>query len=782
MQQQKVAVLGGGVSALTTVYEMTNQPNWQSKYDITVYQMGWRLGGKGASGRNPDEAFRIEEHGLHIWMGFYTNAFAMMRNVYDIMQRYPNEPLSTLEKAFKPHSFNVIEERIGEEWKSWIMHFSTDNNKVGEGDESLTVWEMIVKLVAWLEQTVQDSPLCTIPDYAAPKASVPSLAKALLKVGAKQVNSLAGFVSPHLGRKSEELSGEVLHYLGMLYNDTVKYSSQALKDTMSLFQLIGLDVGQFLEELTITDLISHTLRYAKKRTIKGRIGAEEQRVIIKLMREIRLWANENLKKYFHTNDDLRRIWLILNLTTTGIIGVLEDGVIEANSWDVINDYNLNDWLRRWGADEEVIKSAVVIAMYDFIFAYENGDKKKPNVEAGSVLRTILKCFFEYQGAIMYKMQAGMGDTVFAPLYTVLKQRGVKFKFFHRLEDVHIGQNSDGEPIVTALTMSEQVRLKPGAKEYKPLISVNNLDCWPSVPLYRQLHPEDAEALQKGNINLESYWAEWKNAKTIRLEHGKDFDIVVFGISLGAIPHLCKEILADKNNPKFSRMVAEVKTVATQAFQVWLNEDLSGIGWDHNSPVLSTFVEPMDTWADMTDLIPREQWDPQGDTPYNIAYFCGVMPDENPDNIIPSPTEREFPKRNEDQVKKNAIKMLNHDIKPLWKTCHKNNSKEFDWSLLVKNGEIVKPTGKYTDKRFDTQFWRANVEPSERYVLSVAGSSKYRLRADESGYKNLYLTGDWIQNGMNVGCVEAAVMAGMHTSHAICGFPKSKFIVGEEGLG
>ncbi len=125
-------------------------------------------------------------------------------------------------------------------------------------------------------------------------------------------------------------------------------------------------------------------------------------------------------------------------------------------------------------------------------------------------------------------------------------------------------------------------------------------------------------------------------------------------------------------------------------------------------------------------------------------------------------------------------MLNEEIKPLWKTCHKSHTKEFDWSLLVKNGEITKPTGKYTAKRFDTQFWRANVEPSERYVLSVAGSSKYRLKADESGYKNLYLTGDWIQNGMNVGCVEAAVMAGMHTSRAICGIPK--VIVGESGLG
>ncbi len=29
----------------------------------------------------------------------------------------------------------------------------------------------------------------------------------------------------------------------------------------------------------------------------------------------------------------------------------------------------------------------------------------------------------------------MGDVVFAPFYEVLKQRGVRFEFFHRLENV-----------------------------------------------------------------------------------------------------------------------------------------------------------------------------------------------------------------------------------------------------------------------------------------------------------------------------------------------------------
>ena len=49
-------------------------------YRDRVYEKSWRLGGKGASGRDADG--RILEHGLHVWLGFYENAFRMMRECY----------------------------------------------------------------------------------------------------------------------------------------------------------------------------------------------------------------------------------------------------------------------------------------------------------------------------------------------------------------------------------------------------------------------------------------------------------------------------------------------------------------------------------------------------------------------------------------------------------------------------------------------------------------------------------------------------------------------------
>ena len=104
-RKPRIAILGGGVGALSTAFELTNHPGWQDQYDVTIYSLGWRLGGKGASGRNEEKADRIEEHGLHVWFGFYQNAFHMMRQLYkeySDKNLAPRSPLQCCFDAFLP--------------------------------------------------------------------------------------------------------------------------------------------------------------------------------------------------------------------------------------------------------------------------------------------------------------------------------------------------------------------------------------------------------------------------------------------------------------------------------------------------------------------------------------------------------------------------------------------------------------------------------------------------------------------------------------------------------
>ena len=125
--KQKVVILGGGVSSLVTAFEMTSLPDWKDHYDITLYQMGWRLGGKGASGRNQKIADRIEEHGLHVFFGFYENAIGIMRRCYQELGRPPDAPLATFEEAFKSRDLIVMEEYLNGEWHHWPLPFPHDD-------------------------------------------------------------------------------------------------------------------------------------------------------------------------------------------------------------------------------------------------------------------------------------------------------------------------------------------------------------------------------------------------------------------------------------------------------------------------------------------------------------------------------------------------------------------------------------------------------------------------------------------------------------------------------
>ena len=85
-----VAILGGGMGALATAFELS-EGDWTKRFErITVYQRGWRLGGKGASSRGPNG--RVEEHGLHVLLGYYDHTFDVMQRCYDELDRGRSDP------------------------------------------------------------------------------------------------------------------------------------------------------------------------------------------------------------------------------------------------------------------------------------------------------------------------------------------------------------------------------------------------------------------------------------------------------------------------------------------------------------------------------------------------------------------------------------------------------------------------------------------------------------------------------------------------------------------
>ena len=392
-------------------------------------------------------------------------------------------------------------------------------------------------------------------------------------------------------------------------------------------------------------------------------------------------------------DGARRWILAFNLGCSILRGVLASGVI-ANGFFSIDDQEWSAWLSRYGLWEETRKSAYVRGLYDYVFGFVDGDTNQPAIAAGTCLHGFLRLALTYKGAIFFEMQAGMGDTVFAPLYTVLKRRGVQFKFFHKV--LNLGVSADSHSIET-ITLGRQATLIPGAVEYQPLIDVEKLPCWPSVPLFEQL--VEGPTLKSRKVNLESAWADWTNPETFDLKREDGFDIAVLGLSLGSFPSTCKELMASQ---RFKEMCDNVKTVQTQAVQLWLRPDLAGLGWDGPKPMLTSYAEPFDTWADLSHLIPREVW-PAGLSPQNLAYFCGPMKDPA---VTPPFNDPTFPALQLAQTRKTAIDWLSTNIGYLWPRALDGQGR-FNWDLLVG------PAGAQGPDRLDTQFLRrTSTRPSD----------------------------------------------------------------------
>jgi uncharacterized protein with NAD-binding domain and iron-sulfur cluster len=710
--RKKIAILGGGVGAMTAAFELTAQPDWQDRYEITVYQLGWRLGGKGASGRNAACQQRIEEHGLHIWFGFYENAFALMRRCYEELGRPPECPLATWDEAFRPQQGFALEERVAGGYTPMTVTLPLHDGEPGDGTSLPNIGETLLRAATEVNDWLRQAPPSAAPP-AAPKTS-----------------RLAERIGARAGKPALDLSTRL---------------SAAL-----------------LERATRATLAHH----AKA----GPRASLLYRLFWRLFLQVRRGLSAVLAPVLDRYPATRHLWQSIDWMSAMISGVIHDRLLE-RGFDVINAMDYRTWLERRGLARQTLRDARLVGVYDTAFATLHaavgralpGRRRitEADVAAGTALRAILRLGFGYKGAYMYKMQAGMGDVVFAPLYEVLKRRGVRFKFFHRVRALHL--SGDGRSI-DRITVGRQVTLREGV-EYDPLVYVEKLPCWPSRPKFDLI--VEGQELQEQGVDLESYWTPWKDREIFELHRGADldFDEVVLGISLGALGVICAELVSASE--KWRNLVGKVPAVRTQALQLWLKPTLAELGWPlwrAGAPTLTSYAEPLDTWADMTHLVPREQW-PAGQTPGHIAYFCGTMRDDPTPDPPYFSANATFAEGEHEKVKGTALRFLRERIATLWPNAMQPDGGRFNWDLLLD------PAGGTGQQRFDAQYWHANIDPTERYVLSVPGSIQYRLPSGQSGFTNLYLAGDWTRTGLDLGCVEAAVMSGMQASRALSGWPQ-----------
>ncbi|MEZ4409104.1 MAG: NAD(P)-binding protein [Polyangiales bacterium] len=714
----KVAVLGGGLGAISAVWGLLQSPH-APRLEITVYQYGWRLGGKGASGRNRAMHDRIEEHGLHIWGGMYENAFRMMRGVYRAAQRDPSKPLSAWydpkqpqRSAFLPHDLVSLGDWHDGAWS--IFNIAMPDNGALPGDGKLLprpvdYLEMILELV--IESLVGAGVMDKVERTRGLVAGLfDGVADALLGADANVAERYHEHGGPAALRRAHQAVRALPH-------DPTAHTESAYREVVVALQ---------------------QAEAALRRAMGDRLVA---------------------------NERLRIVLQGVDLGAAMVAGILRDKVL-SRGFDAVDGVEFGAWLRSNGAGEETIQGPIVRGWHAFFFAAVNGDPSRLSLSAASALRTVLRYVFTYKGAFFWKMQAGMGDTVFAPAYEVMKARGVRFEFFHRVTEVSCEADGALTDAVQRVTLRRQVDLAPGVTEYEPLFDVKGVPSWPSTPRWEQIDPAQREALERDGVNLESAWSPWPGVETVTLERGKDFDLVICATSVAPLVDIAPTLL--RKSTAMRALVDGLPTNQTIAMQCWFDRSTTEMGWRAGSTVGTVFAEPHNTWADMNQLLPRERWEGAPRPPKSVVYFCGTY--EGPDPAPPF-TDAGYPARNDAEVRGMSLSWLDANLGVLYPKATIPGTPALDPARLVASPTVV------GQGRFAEQYWRGNIDPSERYVMSTPGSAAVRLRADESGFRNLFLAGDWLYTGINAGCVEAAVMGGFQASRAIAGAPA--VIVGDD---
>ncbi|MBR0939160.1 oleate hydratase [Bradyrhizobium jicamae] len=675
-----IVIVGGGMAGLAAAFELT-KPGRCPGENVVIYQMGWRLGGKCASGR--DDEGRIAEHGLHIWFGYYENAFRLLQEVYGELAQLPGNESANWLSAIEPQRFTPI----GTEGGGFVPLNWPD----GEG----------------------------IPGDGSPLSVLGSMIGVL---------ELLGAVHDALTKNQRLTSCE--HCISLPGEAPV----DALRDDIEPITLrVGLDLGikwlnLIQEEFHSTFELGNAANYFNT-------------------------LADEMQTHQHTEAD-RLLGDLYDLTGAFIAGVITQVIITGIELSELDRFDFREWLVSQGADyASAYRSPFVKALYDTMFQYPDGLASSPSYGAGTAVNVVLRLLGTYKGSAVWKPKGSLGEVLVAPLYRVLQARGVRFEFFHKLTEIELTEDKKS---VARLRFVRQVNAL--GDEYEP--TVNSCNCWPLTPKWDLI--ENGTELRDRKIDLESRWCD-QQACELTLEQGVDFSDLVLAIPLGAFKHFsgkrgpCDELI--RASPKFRALAGNIPLVPSLSVQLWCTRTLSGLGWTRPSPTMVSGEPALQIWADMSHILFEEAWSTR--RPLSLHYFCNVF-DSSPRRVDATTDRR--------QVRKLTIEWLEQNALKLWPLA---GNERFDWNILFDR------QGRKNEARVEGQILAANVDPCACCASSAAGTTRWRLKAGESGFAYLVLAGAWTDTGLNTECIEAAVMSGMQASRTLCGSPQKVF--GEDFL-
>jgi len=485
--------------------------------------------------------------------------------------------------------------------------------------------------------------------------------------------------------------------------------------------------------------------------------------MLKFIEALATHGRKQLRDFVSIDPETRLKTQVLDLIMTIMVGLVRDRVLtDPRGLDVINHIDCKQWLLQHGAVRESVESPFVKGLYDLAFCYHRGDREQPLLAAGQALRGALRMFFSYRGSIFWRMRGGMGETVFSPLFRVLKRRNVKFKFLHTLKGVTFAGVGRDQRVAKLFFSVDMPARKERFDDDRPL---DHFGCW------RHERPKTT-----------------RRREAVLVDGSRNgFDAVIFAMGIEDFRRVCGRGLQGLEYQKdlWKRMFDTTETVATQGAQVWMTKDLTELGWRRGPVLLSALEGPFETWADMTHTFAAERaWRAHQNAPLtaknygsdvkSIAYFCGLLPESEVGHKVKTARDLENAKnRLSARVKQNLRTLLEERAQVFWPEVGSRDSQRRRQSTLrLLASERGRSGGTLADQHFQASFYG-----SDRYTLAVPGSLEHRISPLARLVMNMTIAGDWTECGFNEGCIEAAVMSGMLAAHAISGKPELDDIIG-----
>jgi uncharacterized protein with NAD-binding domain and iron-sulfur cluster len=705
----RIAIVGGGPAGLSAAFHLTELPGGRD-LDITVYQLGWRLGGKAATGRDPDKSGRIEEHGIHGFCKFYFSAWEMMKKVYAEVgeggpHAEPRLPVRRIESAFLPSSTVYRVENIDGAWKSELGAMPEGRGRPWDGRPEIGKRAIVVGLLkSLLDRGRPDDP-GLFDDFT---------------------DLVAAPTTPELAQTASDLHKKL--------RETYQQAATELEAedlTGALLEAVMTKAQSALEEAK--RWLSSLLRQLEVPGAKLRV----QRALTSLDLGLALFRGLVSARFYAPDFDL----------------------------DDLDAHDYRDWLSDNRAEARTLASASVITVANMLFAYPDGDStREPELSAASWLNWMLRSVVG-RGPYFYFFAAGSGETVTLPLYKALLARGVKFEFFHKLLSVETS-GSAGQRILERLVFERQATVAKGS--YEPLATMDRGGqgspwlVWPNRPGWKQL--EHGEVNESANVDFEE-WEEADRPKgsgervLVRGAEREGFDYVVWALPSSMIQHVGDMGMLDE----WRETVDRLPTTATQAVQLWLTNDTNELGWPRDPLPYETsryasgsFPNPLSGMAALDDLVRFEDWPDHG--PRGLIYLCGQLQD------WPGHSTREEDVTRVRQAASATLRLLGNFL-----TGARLPEADRPDPQAIDFDRLYDPDPSHRgEQRLEFQYARANTRPTEAYVRAPRGSVCGRRDAWGSGYRNLVVAGDWMYNGFNLGSFESAVSGGKLAAFALLG--------------